>query len=98
MLRKPGLLLLIILLLFIFKLQNVTGEMCLECYFSDAPGPGVGGMMMWDVEQSQPDILLILGVLPGQGWAEQAVLNSKTLQAEVRSLVEAALNVQTLGT
>lgn len=42
----------ILFLLFIFKLQNVTGEMGLECYFRDAPGPGVGGMM-WDGEGSQ---------------------------------------------
>lgn len=65
-----------------------------ECYFKDAPGPGLGGMIC-DGEGSQPDIL---GVFPGQEWAEQAALHSKFRQAEVRPLDETALNIRTTGT
>lgn len=49
-----------------------------ECYFRDATGPGVGGII-GDEEGSQPDIpLCFLRVLPGQGRAEQAALQSKS--------------------
>ena len=65
----------------------------LEFFFKDAPGPGVDGRI-WDGEGSQPDILRLL---PGQEWAEQAALHSKSRQAEVRSLTETALNIRATG-
>lgn len=41
--------------------------MCLICYFRDAPGPGVGGMM-WAGERSQLDFLLgLLEASQGRG-------------------------------